>query len=46
MVNGLKEKPYKEQLRTLGLLNLEKTEGRAHCGHQLPPKGQHLLSCD
>lgn len=44
MVNGLKEKPYKEQLTTLGLVNLEKTESRAHHRQQLPPKGQHLLS--
>lgn len=29
MVNGVKEKPYKEQLRTLALLSLEKRRLRA-----------------
>lgn len=31
---------YKEQLRTLGLLSLEKSEGKPHCNLQLPLEGK------
>lgn len=41
MVNGLKEKPYKEQLRALGLLSLEKRRLRAEliAGISFLPRG-------
>ncbi|RMC14023.1 hypothetical protein DUI87_09110 [Hirundo rustica rustica] len=32
MVKGFEQKPYEEQLRSLGLFILEETEGRPHCG--------------
>ena len=38
MVNGLEGKPHEEQLRSLGLLSLEETEGRAHCSYNFPTK--------
>lgn len=52
MLKGLEQKPYKEQLRSLSLFSLEKSEGEPHCKLQLPPeeksRGRHwfLLSGD
>lgn len=45
MGKGLKRKLCEEQLRTLGCsAGEEESEGRAHCGFQHLPKGQHSSS--
>lgn len=50
MVKGLEGKTSEEQLRLLGLLSLEKTEGRLHHSLQLPQggaaEGEVLISGD
>lgn len=43
MVKGQEEKLCEEQLKSLGLFSLEKTEGRPQCGVQRPHNGNQSL---
>lgn len=40
MLKGLEQKSCKEQLRLLGLLSLDKSEGKPHHYLQLPLEGK------
>ena len=43
MLRGLKDLPFEERLRELGLFSLEKATGRPHAAFQYP-KGDQLLT--